>query len=107
MLAMPVKISPLFCAARSIIQSFDGFWASRQRPYQSVVFGRYSKAGREPGTGRSLLSGRIDGGDPFQLRLTNIVWVSSIGTQARVLTRLNGPCGVCVQNGNRKLAKRQ
>jgi hypothetical protein len=39
MLAMPVKLSA-FCATRSIVQSFDGFWVSRQRPYQSVVFGR-------------------------------------------------------------------
>jgi len=33
MLAMPVKLS-LFCAVWSIIQSFDGFWVRRQRPYR-------------------------------------------------------------------------
>ena len=50
---------------------------------------------------------RSDGGRFFHVRLTNIVCVSSIATQARLLTRSKAPCGVCVQNGNRKLAKRQ
>ena len=40
-----------------------------------------------------------------QLKLRNIVWVSSIGTQARLLTRSKAPCGVCVQNGKRKLQR--
>jgi hypothetical protein len=33
------------------------------------------------------------------------VWVSSIATQARLLTRSKAPCGVCVQNGQRKLQR--
>jgi hypothetical protein len=70
---VPVRIALLFCAARSIIQSFDGFCVSRQRPYQSVVFGRYSKPGSYPGTICPFFNGRIEGGEPCQPQLTNIV----------------------------------
>src|SRR6266550_8222245 len=98
---------PFRCASRSISQSLAALPASRQRPYQSVVFGRKSIVSLEPGSPRVVLSAARSGGRFFQERLTNIVWVSSIGTQARLLTRSNAPCGVCVQNGKRKLAKRQ
>src|SRR5437763_15066686 len=85
MLAMPVKISPLFCAARSISQSFDGFCVSRQRPYQSVVFGRYSKPSRDPGTICTFFKGRIDSGEQRQLWLSHNMWVLYSYTQDRVL----------------------
>src|SRR5271169_1696344 len=100
-------IPPFFCASRSISQSLPPTPASRQRPYQSVVFGTKSIVSFEPGSVRVLLSAARSAGKPFHERLTNIVCPSSIGTQARLLTRSNAPCGVCVQKGNRKLAKRQ
>ena len=78
---------PFFCASRSISQSFAALPASRQRPYQSVVFG--TKVHRQLGAGQHPAvaeRGASTAGRPFQIRLTNIVWVSSIGTQARLLT---------------------
>ena len=44
----------------------------------------------------------------FQEKPTNITCVSSIGTQARAITRsTKSPCGMKVQNGKAKCAKRQ
>ena len=44
----------------------------------------------------------------FHHRKTNMVCPSSSGTQARACMWLpNSPLGACVQNGNRKLPKRQ
>src|SRR5215472_15407196 len=97
---------------RSIFQSLDGFASSRKRPSQSDVLGRNLLPRPVPPIGvPSLKAGcGSDMADTafFHQMNTNMVWVSSSGTQPRACIWLeNSPLGACVQNGNRKLAKRQ
>src|SRR5215472_7087290 len=97
---------------RSIFQSLDGFASSRKRPSQSDVLGRNLLTRPVPPIDvPSLKEGCVcDSADtPFFHHMnTNMVWPSSSGTQARAWMWLeNSPLGTWVQNGNRKLAKRQ
>src|SRR6476620_7504767 len=97
---------------RSIFQSLAEFASSRQRPSQSDVLGRYLLPRPVPPIGvpsRNAGCGSdIADTASFHHKNTNIVWVSSSGTQARAcMWLLNSPLGTWVQNGNRKLPKRQ
>src|SRR5579871_3509558 len=103
---------PFACAVRSIFQSLPAFASIRKRPSQSVEFGNRRLPRLVPPIGvPSLYAGcgsDIAETARFQKKNTYIVWKSSSGTQARAcIWLLNSPFGAWVQNGNRKLAKRQ
>jgi hypothetical protein len=85
--------------------------AKRQRPYQSVVLGKYSQLKEMPGAPPKNLSFSsllyADRRKRLSEMQKNMVCVSSIGTKARATrSRPSGVGGGCVQNGRLKLAKR-
>ena len=89
-------------------KSFALFETVRKRPCQSVVLGSSSLMMPIPGRGLPVLSVRSPCLLPFHETCTNMVWVSSIGTQARAITwSSKSPSGGNVQKGNRKWATRQ